>query len=104
MQAENSSESFEYHIEALLKENKLRFDKQVVTELHKVPDFVFPETKYLCTLQQSNSARQLEEMKSENVVLVMPEIYRKKYPRECQNDIMSIQEFIAMVKEKLGDM
>lgn len=72
--------------------------RQIITEADRV------KTKYLCTLQQSNSARQLKEMESENVVLVMPEIYRKKYPRECQKDIMSIQEFIAMVKERLGDM
>ena len=72
--------------------------RQVITEADRVG------TKYLCTLQKSNSTNQLEEMRQENVVLVVPRDYINLYPAAYQQYIMSIQQFIAMVKEKQGDI
>lgn len=68
--------------------------RQVVTEADRV------NTKYLCTLQQGISSNQLKEMRSQNVVLVVPKSYISCYPREYQSDIINIQTFIRMVKEK----
>ena len=58
------------------------------------------ETKFLCTLQQGISAKQMEEMATEKVRLVVPQPYIKTYPGEWQNEIWSIEKFIAYVKEK----
>ena len=58
------------------------------------------ETKFLCTLQQGISAKQMEEMATEKVRLVVPQPYIKTYPAEWQNEIWSIEKFIAYVKEK----
>ena len=68
--------------------------RQVINEADRV------KTKYLCTLQQGISPTQLHEMKSENVVLVVPQPYITTYPAEYREDIYSIAKFIAMVKEK----
>ncbi len=68
--------------------------RQVITEASRV------KTKYLCTLQQGISPQQLHEMKSENVVLVVPKPYIKTYPREYRADIFSLENFIQFVKEK----
>lgn len=68
--------------------------RQVVTEADRV------KTKYLCTLQQGISPQQLHEMKSENVVLVVPQPYIKTYPKEYQGDIFTLAKFIHLVQEK----
>ena len=67
--------------------------RQVVTEADRV------KTKYLCTLQQGISANQLKEMKSENVVLVVPKQYISMYPKECREEILTIKKFIEYVQE-----
>ena len=40
-----------------------------------------------------------EEMKSEKVVLVVPERYIKTYPEKYQQDIWTVKKFIEYVKE-----
>lgn len=67
--------------------------RQVVTEADRV------KTKYLCTLQQGISANQLKEMKSENVVLVVPKQYISMYPKEYREEILTIKKFIEYVQE-----
>ena len=58
------------------------------------------ETKYLCTLQQGISAKQMEEMAAEKVRLVVPQLYIQTYPKEWQDQIWNIGKFITYVKEK----
>ena len=65
--------------------------RQVITEADRI------DTKYLCTLQQGISANQLEEMKAENVVLVVPEEYICTYPKEYRGEILTIKNFIDYV-------
>lgn len=72
--------------------------RQVVTEANRV------HTKYLCTLQQGISANQLEEMKGENIVLVVPEKYIGMYPKEYRKDILTLKRFIDYVIEVQKDM
>lgn len=71
--------------------------RQVINEADRVG------IKYLCTLQQGISPQQLHEMKSENVVLVVPEPYIKTYPAEYRPDIYSISNFIQLVKERTAN-
>lgn len=58
------------------------------------------ETKFLCTLQQGISSKQMEEMAAEKVRLVVPKPYIRTYPGEWQKEIWSISKFIEYIKEK----
>ena len=69
--------------------------RQVLNEADRLRS----KNKFLCTLQQGISSAQLEEMKSEKVVLVVPEKYIKTYPEKYQNDIWTVKKFIGYIKE-----
>lgn len=69
--------------------------RQVLNEA----DRLRAKQKFLCTLQQGISSPQLKEMKSENVVLVVPADYISKYPQQYQSEIWSVKKFIDYVKE-----
>ena len=68
--------------------------RQVINEADRV------KIKYLCTLQQGISPQQLHEMRSENVVLVVPAPYISAYPQEYRQDIFTLARFIQLVQEK----
>ncbi|WP_410495532.1 type II restriction endonuclease [Cellulosilyticum sp. ST5] len=68
--------------------------RQILNEADKI------STKYLFTLQQGISSNQLNEMYSSNVILVVPRPYIKTFPPEYQNRILSLQDFINIVKSK----
>ncbi len=57
-------------------------------------------TKYLFTLQPGISTNQLQEMKHEGVVLVIPEDNRNSFDCRYRNDLLSLKQFIVMVKER----
>lgn len=54
--------------------------------------------RYLFTLQPGISTNQLKDMKSKNVILVVPQSIKKHYPIEYRKDILSLNEFISKVK------
>ena len=56
-------------------------------------------TLNLSTLQQGISSAQLEEMKSEKVVLVVPQKYITTYPEKYRNDIWTVKKIIDYIKE-----
>ncbi len=58
------------------------------------------ETKFLCTLQQGMSSKQMEEMSAEKVTLVVPSEYIRSYPGEWRSQIWSLKKFIEYVQEK----
>lgn len=68
--------------------------RQVLTEADRVA------VKHIFTLQQGISAAQLDEMKAERVVLVVPKQYISTYPANRRQEIMDLQTFISYVKEK----
>lgn len=70
--------------------------RQVITEADRIP------IHYLCTLQQGVSAAQMDEMESENVILVVPKAYHGSYPADHRSRIWTISKFIAYVKETEG--
>lgn len=59
-------------------------------------------TKYLCTLQQGMSIKQMDEMSHEQVVLVVPKDYIRTYPRTSPNQLITIEQFIAETKTRQG--
>ena len=72
--------------------------RQILNEADRLRD----KTKYLCTLQQGISAAQMDEMQSENVVLVVPKKYIGTYPRDRRDRIWTLGKFVAYVKEVEG--
>lgn len=70
--------------------------RQIINEANRI------EVKHLFTLQQGISARQLDEMSAENVVLVVPRVYLDSYPKEKRDSIWTLKRFISFVKEKTG--
>ena len=72
--------------------------RQIINEADRVRG----NKKYLCTLQQGISSKQLDEMKAERVILVVPSMYIEKYPKEFRSEIMSLSKFIAFAKEQVA--
>ena len=66
--------------------------RQVINEADRI------EHKYLFTLQQGISSNQLEEMRAENVTLVVPKIYINTYPPVFRDSIYSLKQFIDYTK------
>lgn len=67
--------------------------RQILNEADRV------STKHLFTLQQGISPQQLDEMKSENVILVVPRPYLSTYPPDKRDDIWTLKKFIAYIRE-----
>lgn len=68
--------------------------RQVVNEADRV------RTKHLATLQPAISLNQIDEMRDERVVLVVPEELRPTYPPERRSGILNLAEFISLVEER----
>lgn len=71
--------------------------RQILSEADRI------DQKHLFTLQQGISENQLDEMYEKNVVLVIPEMYRKKFPEAYRKEILSLKDFITHVKDKCSD-
>ena len=56
-------------------------------------------TKYLCTLQQGISPSQLNKMRAEKVILVVPAPYISAYPAQHRDMIWNLSGFISFVRE-----
>lgn len=68
--------------------------RQILNEADKI------EVKYLFTLQQGISSKQLDEMDKYNVRLVVPEKYKKDYPKDFIPKIMNLHGYIDYLKQK----
>ncbi len=68
--------------------------RQVLSEADRLKG----RPKYLCTLQQGISGAQMDEMQSEQVILVVPEPYIKAYPADRRERIWTISRFVKYVK------
>lgn len=69
--------------------------RQVINEADRLRD----RPKYLCTLQQGISPAQMDEMQSENVVLVVPKPYISSYPADRQDRIWTLTKFVNYIRE-----
>ena len=72
--------------------------RQVINEADRLRD----RPKYLCTLQQGISPAQMDEMQSENVILVVPRQYITSYPADRQDRIWTLSKFVSFVREVEG--
>lgn len=69
--------------------------RQILNEADRLRD----GRKYLCTLQQGISAMQMDEMEAEKVTLVVPRAYISTYPKDRQDRIWTLHNFVRYVKE-----
>lgn len=72
--------------------------RQVINEADRLRD----HPKYLFTLQQGISPAQMDEMQSENVVLVVPKAYIGSYPADRQDRIWTLSRFVGYAREMEG--
>lgn len=70
--------------------------RQILNEANKIP------VKHLFTLQEGVSINQFNEMKEENVVLVVPEDLKTKYPEAIRANILTLRQFIDDTKSNLA--
>lgn len=68
--------------------------RQVLNEADRLRD----KPKYLCTLQQGISGAQMDEMQTENVILVVPKPYIMTYPKDRRDRIWTLSRFVKYVK------
>lgn len=69
--------------------------RQILNEADRFRD----QTKYLCTLQQGMTIKQMNEMAAEKVVLVVPQPYVKSYPKNTAMRIITLFQFVDLVKK-----
>jgi len=70
--------------------------RQILNEADRLKN----HTKFLCTLQQGISVSQMDEMRDENVILVVPRKYIITYPGERRDQIWTVKKFVEFVCEK----
>ena len=68
--------------------------RQVLNEANRI------DVKYLFTLQPSISVNQMNEMKKEKVVLVIPEDNRESFDARYRKELLSWKQFVSMVRER----
>jgi hypothetical protein len=68
--------------------------RQILNEAAKIP------IKHLLTLEPSISEHQTKEMATEKVRLVLPKELHATYTTKQQREIMSVSDFIALVKKR----
>ncbi len=68
--------------------------RQIINEADRLRN----RPKFLCTLQQGISPAQMDEMESENVILVVPKPYISSYPSDRQDRIWTLAGFVQYVK------
>ena len=68
------------------------------TQIIKEADRFNGRTRYLCTLQQGLPSVELDRMRRENVVLVVPKPYFHYYPPAKRAEIMTFEKFIGIVR------
>lgn len=68
--------------------------RQVLNEADRLRD----KPKYLCTLQQGISGAQMDEMQTENVILVVPKPYIETYPKDRRDRIWTLSRFVKYIR------
>jgi len=96
-------DSISYHAPGFNKENLICLAakttckdrwRQILNEADKI------KFKHLFTTQQGISSNQLREMYKYNVILIVPEPYKKSFPAEYRSRILSLDQFVNFVKSK----
>jgi len=66
--------------------------RQVISEADRI------KTKHLFTLQEGISGNQLQEMKDNNVQLIIPGSYKNMFPSVWRDSLLSLQDFVNLIK------
>lgn len=72
--------------------------RQILNEADRI------SPKHLFTLQQGVSANQLQEMKDNNVALVVPEPYLGSFPKEWRTSLLTLDAFIQHTRMQQGQI
>jgi hypothetical protein len=132
-----SGHAFENHLEFILKESKVIFQRGGLTEARQKPDFIFPnsssyaddsfpieklrilgakttckdrwrqvlaeaakiERKHLITMEPAISANQIEQMRANNLQLIVPAAIQRTYTPDQIPWLMSFKDFINEIKD-----
>ena len=68
--------------------------RQILNEANRIT------TKHLFTLQQGVSSNQLQEMKDNNVELVVPEPHLLSFPKEWRKSLLVLDGFVTFIKKQ----
>lgn len=68
--------------------------RQILTEANRI------NIKHLCTLEQSISRDQTDEMRNQNVQLILPAQMHTFYSANQQTQLWTVDQFISFVREK----
>lgn len=71
--------------------------RQVTNEAPRI------KRKHILTLQEGISSKQLDEMNRANVALIVPASRHKEYPKEKRADLLSVNQFIEMLKTTFSE-
>jgi hypothetical protein len=66
--------------------------RQILNEAKRIPE------KHLLTVQEGVSTPQFREMREEGVQLVVPRALHDKYPDDAREELITVEEFVAMAK------
>lgn len=66
--------------------------RQILNEADRIP------VKHLATLQEGVSRNQYDEMKKAGVRMIVPAPLHKRYPKEIRPELLTVDQFISMVK------
>lgn len=69
--------------------------RQVLNEAKRIPH------KHILTLQHGISSKQLEQMKCNNVTLIVPQDLHSEYPKSFRNNILTIESFLSSMQTKV---
>ncbi|MBK9126080.1 MAG: restriction endonuclease [Chloroflexi bacterium] len=68
--------------------------RQILTEADRIP------SKHLCTIDTRVSRESIDEMRSKDVILIVPQAVRPAYLPDLQRVMLSVGDFIAQVQQK----
>jgi hypothetical protein len=68
--------------------------RQVLTEADRIP------AKHLCTLEAGISVKQTEEMKRQNLTLVIPSSLHETYTNDQREVLLNVEAFIELARSK----
>lgn len=66
--------------------------RQILNEAKRISE------KHLLTLQEGVSTPQFREMREEGIQLVVPRALQDKYPNEVRDELISLEDFVAVAK------
>jgi EcoRII C terminal/Restriction endonuclease EcoRII, N-terminal len=70
--------------------------RQVLNEAKRV------KQKYIMTIQQGISKKQLNDMKEDGIQLIVPAEFHKKYPPNSDMKLLRVEQFVDLVRERLA--